>query len=329
MREFGAYLRARRTVMGLFALFCGIFAVTFALYRLPLGAVGYPAGLCAAAGLCAMAADFRRERQTHRALARVTTAEEADVRQLPAPRSAAEADYRRIVQLLTQEQAAQRTRAAQRYDEMTEYYATWAHQIKTPIASMRLTLQGEDSPLSRRLQTELLRVEQYVEMVMMFLRLDSESTDYVIRPCDLDGVVRQAVKRFAGEFIERKIELRYEPLELTVLSDEKWLLFVIEQVLSNALKYTPEGSISISREGAAVLCIRDTGMGIAAEDLPRIFEKGYTGYHGRTDKRASGIGLYLCRRVCTNLGHKIAVSSGPDKGTCVRIDLGRAELEVE
>ena len=166
-------------------------------------------------------------------------------------------------------------------------------------------------------------------MVLMFLRLDSDSTDYVIREYDLDGIVRGAVKKFAGEFIGRKLRLDYQPLNTTVLTDEKWLSFVVEQLLSNALKYTPSGTISITLEQEQTLCVRDTGIGIAPEDLPRVFEKGYTGYNGRSDKRASGIGLYLCKRICQNLGHRISVESQAERGTTVRIDLSHQKLEIE
>lgn len=212
---------------------------------------------------------------------------------------------------------------------MVDYYTIWAHQIKTPIASMRLTLQNEDTALSRQLTNELFRIEQYVEMVLAFLRLNSKSTDYVLKEYDLDGIIKQSVKKFAGEFISRKLSLNYESLHTVVLTDEKWLSFVIEQVLSNALKYTPSGSISITMEDGKRLCIRDTGIGIAAEDLPRIFEHGYTGYNGRMDKKASGIGLYLCKRICERLGHEIRAESEVDRGTCIILDLSREYLEVE
>jgi len=213
--------------------------------------------------------------------------------------------------------------------EMIDYYTLWAHQIKTPIASMRLTLQNEDSPLARKLMAELFHIEQYVEMVLVFLRLDSKTTDYLFREYSLDEIIRQAVKKFAGEFIGRKLKLEYEPVDVKVVTDEKWLSFVIEQVLSNALKYTPSGKITISMEKDRVLCIRDTGMGIAPEDLPRIFEKGYTGYLGRQDKRASGIGLYLCKRICRNLGHGILAESVPGQGTAIRIDLSQRQTRYE
>ena len=212
---------------------------------------------------------------------------------------------------------------------MIDYYTVWAHQIKTPIASMRLTLQNEDSALARKLTGDLFRVEQYAEMVLTYLRLDAGSTDYVFRTYDLDSIVKDAVKKFSSEFIGRKLRLVYAPLHTAVVTDEKWLSFVIEQVLSNALKYTPSGSITISLAGKKTLRIADTGIGIAPSDLPRIFENGYTGFNGRMDKRASGLGLYLCRRICDQLGHTISASSVIGEGTAIEIDLAQAGLEPE
>ena len=176
---------------------------------------------------------------------------------------------------------------------------------------------------------ELQRIEQYVEMVLTYLRLDAGSTDYVIKEYSLDDIVRQAVRKYAAQFIRKKIRLVYEPLNVTVLTDEKWLLFVVEQLLSNALKYTRSGSVSITLEQPKTLCITDTGIGIAPEDVPRIFEKGYTGYNGRQDKRSSGIGLYLCRRICHNLHHGISIRSAVGKGTAVLLELESTVLEVE
>ena len=194
---------------------------------------------------------------------------------------------------------------------------------------MRLNLQSEDTAFARRISEDLFRIEQYVEMVLCYLRLDSGSTDYIIREYDLDSIIKQAIKRFAPQFIRRRIQLFYEPVHASVLTDEKWLLFVMEQVLSNALKYTESGSITIVLEAPLTLCIRDTGIGIAPDDLPRIFEKGYTGYNGRSDKKASGIGLYLCRRICKNLGHTITALSSLDAGTEIRLGLAHEKIKIE
>ncbi|MCD8149135.1 MAG: sensor histidine kinase [Clostridiales bacterium] len=228
------------------------------------------------------------------------------------------------MQELRQQLAADQNKSRQRMD----YYSIWAHQIKTPIAAMRLLLQGQDSEMSRRLGVELNRIESYADMVMTYLRLDGDSTDYVFRQSDLDEIVRGAIRRFSGEFIARKISLFNEPLNQTILTDEKWLSFVIEQILSNALKYTPSGSISIYMEPPQVLCIQDTGIGIASEDLPRIFEQGFTGCNGRTDKKASGIGLYLCKRICDDLGCQISAASQPGEGTVIRLNLKKAPARM-
>ena len=166
-------------------------------------------------------------------------------------------------------------------------------------------------------------------MVMAYLRLDADTTDYVIRECDVDAIIQKAVRRFAGEFIARRLTLHYQPLGLRAVTDEKWLQFVLEQLLSNALKYTPSGGVTIDQEEPGVLCVRDTGVGIAPEELPRIFEKGFTGEMGRSDRRASGIGLYLCRRICRGLGHGLSAASRPGEGTVIRIDLRQATLSVE
>ena len=322
-----AYFRSRLPALGLGLLCCAVFAATFRLYGLPLGAVAYPALLCAFLWLVFVLLRGAKAARKHAALASLTAAMTPDM--LPEADAPEDEDYRRIIVLLQEARQRQEADAGRKYADMVEYYTLWAHQIKTPIAAMRLTLQNEDSPLSRRLTAELGRVERYADMVLAYLRLDSAATDYVLRETELDPVVRGAVKRFSSEFIERRLALDFRPTGARVLTDEKWLSFVLEQLLSNALKYTPAGSVSIYMEGENVLCIEDTGIGIAPEDLPRIFEQGYTGLNGRADKRASGLGLYLCRRVCGNLGHRITAESEPGKGTVVRLDLSRKRLRVE
>lgn len=216
-----------------------------------------------------------------------------------------------------------------KYENMMEYYTVWAHQIKTPIASMKLSLQGQDSEFARKLSADLLRIEQYVDMVLVYLRLDSESTDYVFRRCSTDALIKRSVRKFASDFIERKLWLKYEAEDTVIVTDEKWLGFIIGQLISNALKYTKEGGITIYFREPKILVIEDTGIGIAAEDLPRIFEKGYTGYNGRTGGNASGIGLYLCKRICENLRIGIRAESVVGKGTKMILDLNQYELKDE
>lgn len=329
MQLFLKYMKQRWRAIAVAAIFSLIFVASFALYHLPIKAVVYPVALCVVLGLILMFVDFQRVKQKHQVLKSVQGMTDVIAGAFPRMEGIEDEDYQKIIHLISAEHNDYSADTTRRYSEMIDYYTVWAHQIKTPIASMRLQLQNEDSALSRKLSADLFRVEQYVEMVLMFLRLDSESTDYVIKEYDLDMIIKQAVKKFASEFIGRKLSLVYEPTNTTVITDEKWLSFVIEQVLSNALKYTHSGSIFITLESDKKLKIRDTGIGIAPEDLPRIFENGYTGYNGRRDKKASGIGLYLCKRICNNLGHGITAESIVDEGTTICIDLAQADLEVE
>ena len=328
MRLLRSYLRQYRWGIILYAIFCGIFTACFCLYRLPLRAVAYPAGLCVLLGTGALTADFLRTRAKHRTMIVLEQNCAALLSDLPQPETIAEADCQRLLLSLREQMLAAQNSAANQYRDMMEYYTVWVHQIKTPIASMRLTLQNEDTVLSRKLSLELLRIEQYVEMVLAYLRLDAPANDFVFRTCALDEIVRRSVRKFASEFIVKRLKLTYEPTELTLITDEKWLGFVIDQLLSNALKYTQAGGVRIYLDGKT-LCLADTGIGIAPEDLPRVFEKGYTGYNGRSDRHATGIGLYLCRRVCKNLNIPLTATSEPGKGTVMRLDLSQKPLRAE
>ena len=325
MKLIGQYLRSRAVTILLFVLFAGIMAFSFSLYHLPVKAVLYPAVLCALLGLGALVIGFLRTLHMHKLISGLR---EIDT-ELPEVRDVEAADYREIVRLLREQNREIRTGAETEMRAMMDYYTLWAHQIKTPIASMRLRLQEEDTPQARTLLADLGRIERYVSMVLTYLRLEGSSTDYVIRETDLDSILRPVFKQFAGEFISRKLKLDYTPVNKRVLTDEKWLSFVVEQLLSNALKYTPAGTVSVYLEEPAVLCIRDTGIGITPEDLPRVFERSYTGLTGRADKRASGLGLSLCKQVCDKLGHDLSIESEPDKGTTVRVDLGTRKLDIE
>lgn len=329
MEFLAAYIKQRRGGVIVFVLFCFIFLCIFVMYHLPAEAVLYPMMVCTLLGSLFLFSDFRRAYQKHQDLTAIQKLSAELMEAFPPISSLEDDDYQKIIRILIEEQKQLETRMNTRYSDMIDYYTVWAHQIKTPIASMRLNLQNEDTEISRKVSEDLFRIEQYVEMVLCYLRLDSSSTDYIIKEYDLDDMIKQSVKKFAGQFIRRRIRLVYEPLHVCVLTDEKWMSFVIDQVLSNALKYTETGAITIELEAPKTLCIRDSGIGIAPEDLPRIFEKGYTGYNGRSDKKASGLGLYLCKCICDKLGHKITANSSLDSGTVIRIALEKQRLEVE
>ena len=309
--------------------FLAILVISFALYGLPMDALTYPFFLCGILGFLYLAIKIYSAYKRHREIVELGNMAAELMDSAFSPKTVFDEDYYEIIKDLANKnrKIAEETREETAY--LMDYYTLWVHQIKTPIASMRLRLQREDSELSRNLLSELGRIEHYVEMVLTYLRLEGPGSDYIFREYDLDGIIGEAVKKFAGDFILRKLKLDYKPVEKKVLTDEKWLSFVIEQVLSNALKYTKTGGISIYMEESLTLCIEDTGMGISKEDLPRVFERNYTGMRGRSDKKASGIGLYLCSRICRNLNHEISAESEVGKGTKIKINLESKKSIIE
>ena len=328
MRRANRFIRERIWVLVLLAACAGIFAVVLYLYQMPVEAVGYAALLCAVLLLLCAVVRFIWWRR------RIVRLEEMEghaslvLDQMPEPESLEAETYQKLLRELDEVRRQVSSAADARERENMDYYTMWVHQIKTPIAAMGLLLQGDETDRGRELRSELFRIEQYVELVLSYLRLGSDSTDYVIRDHDLDSILRQAARKYATLFIRGKVSLELRPTNLRVLTDEKWLQLVVEQVLSNAVKYAPGGHVMIYARDARLI-IEDDGVGIAREDLPRIFERGFTGCNGRMDKRATGIGLYLCRETCRRLGHTITAESEPGQGTRVIIGLERPLLEVE
>lgn len=215
-------------------------------------------------------------------------------------------------------------------ERSSRYYTLWSHQVKTPAAAMELLLQEEN--LDRRaLEQELLKVEQYVDMALQYQRLDRSGRDLVLKEYPLERLVKKAVKHMATVFIYNKVSVRLTDLGGAVLTDEKWFLFVLGQILGNAVKYAPGGEIHIyvSEENPGELVVEDNGIGIRSEDIPRIFDWGYTGRNGRRETRSTGIGLYLCRQAMDMLGHSLRVESTEGEGTKVYLGISRKWFEVE
>lgn len=330
MKQFIKYYTKQKCwIIGVGILFLITFSVTYQLYQLPFEALTYQLAVCVMVLLGCLVIDVYKSYRKYQCFSFLKKLPPELMKEMPEARTLEDVQYQEIIERLMAESKAQEEKMLYSYQNMMDYYTTWVHQIKTPIAAMKLQLQNEDTDFSRKLSEDLFRIEQYVEMVLMYLRLDTESSDYVFKEYELDDIVRQAVHKYARLFIRRRLQLKYQPLQAKVLTDEKWLVFVIEQILSNAIKYTSQGGITIELEEERILCIKDTGMGIAPQNLPRIFEKGYTGYNGRMDKSASGIGLYLCKRICNQLGHRIWAESVVEEGTSIKIDLSRVPVEVE
>ena len=330
MKQFFRYLYDCRYVW-LWAVISGaVFAGIFALYGIRMEAVWYPLLLSALFGLLFLVLGFLKYRRKHTELERLHPGETPCAEYLPRADSLTERDYQALVLREEEANRARKETWDSARNDMNDYYAVWVHQIKAPIAVMRVMLQQEDTQENRELSAELFRIEQYAEMALYYIRLGEGASDLVVQEYELDDIVRKAVRKYAGQFIRRKIRLVYNGTDERVVTDEKWLSFIIEQLLSNAVKYTPEGgTVTISADDRKQLSVTDTGIGISPEDLPRIFEKGYTGYNGRLDKKSTGIGLYLCRTAADKLGHRLRAQSEPGKGSRFVVDLETYPLQAE
>lgn len=244
---FGAYLKSRIKVIAAFVLFMLVFALVYALYHLPLEPVVYSAELVTALAVIFAGLDWLQFYQKHQRLTAAINAATAGVGELPKPRDLFKSDYQTLIRVLAENRAELISQFDNRQTDMIDYYTLWAHQIKTPISAMGLLLQTEegDRERTRAYGQELFKIEQYVDMVLQYLRLESMSSDLILVEYDLADIVRQAVKKYGIIFINKKISLELAELNCRVLTDEKWLVFVLEQVISNALKYTNQGKISI------------------------------------------------------------------------------------
>lgn len=259
--------------------------------------------------------------------------------QLPEAADDVEMLYHRLLENQSIARSESESSAAIRQSQMRDYYSMWVHQIKTPISAMKLLLEAEREDLGQLMcddeqsqcllsdnmdsfEDELFRIEEYVSMALQYQRVSSTENDFVLEKVSVDGVIRDTIKKYAKIMIRRHIGMNYSGTVQEVYTDGKWLAFILEQLLSNAIKYTPQGFVKIETDKKAnrfFITIKDTGIGIKAEDLPRVFEKGYTGYNGHADKKATGIGLYLCRQMADKLGHTIRIESEIGKGTKVWI----------
>ena len=258
----------------------------------------------------------RRAAQRWRTLQNVQT----EWKQLPEPETLSEADCAAMLAGLGAALERQSAQSAAQQREAQDFYTAWVHQVKTPIAVMKLALGAGETPDPAELREELFRIEQYTDMALVYQRLGSRSNDLVVEEYPLDALIRETVRKFAGQFIHKKLRLDYPGTELRIVTDRKWFLCILEQLISNALKYTPSGSIAIA-VADGVLTVADTGVGIVPEDLPRIFEKGYTGVNGRQGANSSGLGLYLCGKAAALLNLPIGVESAPGQGSRFSLDL--------
>ena len=311
-------------------VFC-IFIGVFFLYSIPLESVLYAELLALAFIIIVAIIHFTKFYNRHLTLKKLKNNIAISDYMFPATINIIEKDYQELIKEIDISRTRIINDKNKSYTDMVDYYTIWAHQIKTPIAAMRLILQSNKSEINDELLEQLFKTEQYVEMVLQYIRLENMNSDLVFKRYSLDNIIKQAVRKYSKLFIRKKIKLNYDVLDCHVLTDEKWIVFAVEQILSNSLKYTNSGEISIYMDEKLpdTLVIEDTGIGIEQEDLPRVFEKGFTGYNGRTDKKSTGIGLYLCKQIIEKLFHTIHIESCVGKGTKVKIGFQVENINIE
>lgn len=217
-----------------------------------------------------------------------------------------------------------------REQEYTEYIEQWIHEIKTPLASALLIIENNETEATVRIREQLGRIDDYIEQVLYFTKGSDVNTDYFIQEIELESVIFPVIKKYAKDFIYKEITLETQDLAITILSDRKWITFLINQIIGNAIKYSLNETSKIQIRAVehaqmVELSISDTGIGIAPQDLGRVFEKGFTGANGRNFVKATGIGLYLCKTLCNRLGLGLTIDSQLHVGTTVRIQFPKAE----
>ena len=294
-----SFLKIRKVLIIIFTGIVVIFGILFYLYDIPFDAIIYGCELSFVWCAVCLFIDFYKYYKRHKLLHINREQFFDDAEQLPEHMDIIEYDYQELAKELYQakQELISKNRIAKK--ELLDYYGMWVHQIKTPIAALDILLQNTERMLYQidekemmqkaisvsDMKMELFKIEQYVEMALNYLRV-----------------------------ISKKIKIDFKPTKACIVTDEKWFIFVLEQIISNALKYIKKGQIFIYMKEKS-LVIKDTGIGIPAEDLPRIFEKGFTGYNGRENKKSTGIGLYLCKNIMDKLQWNITVDSEVGSGT--------------
>lgn len=323
-----SFLKIRKMPIIIFTGIVVIFGILFYLYDIPFDAIIYGCELSFVWCAVCLFIDFYKYYKRHKLLHINREQFFDDAEQLPEHMDIIEYDYQELAKKLYQakQELISKNRIAKK--ELLDYYGMWVHQIKTPIAALDILLQNTERMLYQLdekemmqkaisvsdMKMELFKIEQYVEMALNYLRVEDISSDLVFKKHELDDMVRQVIRKYAKIFISKKIKIDFKLTKACIVTDEKWFIFVLEQLISNALKYTKKGQISIYMKEKS-LVIEDTGIGIPAEDLPRVFEKGFTGYNGRENKKSTGIGLYLCKNIMDKLQWNITADSEVGRGT--------------
>ena len=342
---FKHYLRERSILFAANIVIILIFLAIAALYGYDNSVIHmlYAIVIIAFIAVCAGIVDYSRYRNKCLNLYDVLSKRDESDYYLPEAKTLVETLYGEMVIAAEEDKRDLVSELDEKRRDMADYYTMWIHQIKTPIAALQLVLrrlsdaENSEEQVVKQAYEELFKIERYAEMALYYARLDNMSSVMLFQECDVSAIVKRAVKKYYLLFTGSGLSFSLEEFECRAVTDEKWLAFAVEQILSNALKYTLKGKILIygidengKRCGGKVshIVIEDTGIGICESDLPRIFERGFTGYNGRMGRKSTGIGLYLCKQIMDRLSHRIDVYSAVDKGTKVILGFEQQNYNV-
>lgn len=319
MKLVKSFLYERRIIYGMYLVFWGLIFLTFYLYEFSFAPFFdgwlFTAFVLVVYSLVSFYRSFRKQKQLE--LLATKNLQLSNLVFLPKAATLSEQTYQEVLRLVLENKNQEQEELQQKQRAMLDDFGLWLHQIKTPVAALDLLIQsGQLDP--RTMKNEVFKINEYLQMILNYMRQNLDQADFVFQQLSIEKIIKSVVKKYATFFSQKDLSLQLGNLEGSVYSDQKWLVFILEQVIFNAIKYTENGMISISFSDNQ-LTIQDTGMGIRSEDLPRVFEKGYTGMNGREQQRASGLGLYLSQEAAEKLGCRLYIESQIKKGTTVTI----------
>lgn len=317
---FKYYLRSRKLLCSLLFIFYSLLFIFSYLFEDERTVLQYVIILLLLTSLIGLILDFVKQYQNFR---RAVLYGESDAY------TPLEALLTSRIRTLEKDKKELKIQHQEKQSDLLDYYTLWVHQIKTPIAASKLLVQDlQEQTFKNQLEQELFKIDSYTNLVLQYLRLESFHDDLVVEKENIEDLVKEVVKKYTLFFIQQGLSLNLHDLNHTVITDKKWFLVILEQVLSNSLKYTKQGSIEIFFQ-EDTLHMKDTGLGIQNSDLLRVFERGFSGYNGRLTHQSSGLGLYLSKKIADKLGHELHLHSVVGEGTTVMITFKEKKLLFE
>lgn len=342
MKDFRAYIRENNRWFAGMLFLVLVMTATMLLNGIPFWEIGYGMLLCLSVITVLTLAGYGKYRKGLLQLRKMQKNIGVALGEMRTPEYLYERQYQDCIRILAREKDRIENEMRAQQQDLTTYYSMWVHQIKTPIAALKLLIDEEMNAYLdmeeleendtrvisvQQKQNELFRIEQYVDMALQYMRLGAQTNDFVFEKVRMDDVIKPSILKYAKQFIQKHLRLQYTPQDIAAVTDQKWLGFVLDQLLSNAVKYTRQGGVQICAfcsEAGVHIVVEDTGIGISAQDLPRVCEKGYTGCNGHVNPYSTGIGLYLCKSILDRLGHPFYLTSQQGKGTRAEVVIGQS-----